>query len=101
MPVSERKYWPTPAKHVHVLGEVRRVRHGKGVMTALYLYQASVERGDEPQELPPARAKAVIGACSGIVCTICGQEVDWTEPPSEAYLRLMSHYPASGLVVNS
>jgi hypothetical protein len=94
MPANERKYWPTVKKHVHILGEVRRVVHGTGKTSALYLYQDSVERGDEPTELPPARARAIIGACSGITCTICGQLVDWEEPPTEAYLRLMAHYPA-------
>lgn len=93
MPANERKYWPTVKKHIHVLGEVRQVKHGSGNTAALYLYETSVVRGDEPAELPPARARAIIGASSGIRCTVCGESVDWEEPPTEAYLRLMAHYP--------
>lgn len=92
MPADERKYWPAPHKHIHLLGEVRRVAHGSGTISALYLYETSLARGSEPTELPPARVGAVIGACSGIVCTICGEKVDWDEQPSDAYLRLMARY---------
>ena len=88
----DRKFWPNGKKHIHVLGEVRRVAHGEGTISALYLYESAVERGSEPAEPPPARVRAMIGACNGIVCTICGAAVDWCEPPTEAYERLMSHY---------
>jgi len=93
MPANDRRLWPSPKIHEHVLGEVRRVTHGVGTISALYLYEKSTERGDTPSELPPARARAIIGACSGIVCTICGKWVDWNEQPSEAYVRLMEHFP--------
>ena len=93
MPANERRFWPNIKKHVHVLGEVRRVKHGTGSTASLYLYEESVLRGKEPAELPPARARAIIGASAGLKCTICGQTVDWDEPPTEAYLRLMAHYP--------
>lgn len=93
MPANERKYWPSAKKHEHVLGEVRRVKHGVGEISALYLYEQSTMRGEEPTELPPARIEAMIGASSGIVCTICGERLDWVEPPSEAYVRLVAHYP--------
>lgn len=93
MPANERKYWPAKKKHIHILGEVRRVVHGKGTISSLYLYERSVCRGEEPAELPPHRGRALIGASEGLVCTICGEEVDWDEPPTEAYKRLMEHYP--------
>lgn len=89
---SKRTYWPTEKKHIHVLGEIRKVQHGAGRIASLYLYEVSVCRGDEPAELPPARIQSVIGASDGIRCTICGALVNWTEPPTESYLRLMGHY---------
>lgn len=92
MPISNRQYWPPEKKHRHVLGEVRRVIHGSGIIASLYLYEQSVARGEEPAELPPTRIRAMIGACSGIVCSICGEAVNWDEPPSEAYVRLMGRY---------
>ena len=95
-PATKRTYWPPEAKHIHVMGEIRKVeRHGSGRIAGLYLYEKSVCRGDEPSELPPARAHAIIGACDGIECTICHELVDWTEPPLESYVRLMGHYPRS------
>lgn len=97
MPAGEKRYWPTAKKHEHVLGEVHRVVHGEGTISALYLYEQSVMRGDEPTKLPPARVKAMIGASDGIICTICGEALNWLEPPSEAYFRLMSRY---GMVPN-
>lgn len=90
---SKRSYWPPQSKHIHVMGEIRRVKHGTGSISALYLYEKSVKRGFLPKELPKCRVEAMIGATNGIVCTICGDRIDWGEPPSEAYLRLMSHYP--------
>jgi hypothetical protein len=93
MQANKRRFWPSPQKHAHVLGEVRRVAHGTGTISALYLYEQSVMRGCEPAELPPARARALIGECNGIICTVCGKTVDWTEAPTEAYLRLMERYP--------
>lgn len=93
MPANTRRFWPSIKKHACVLGEVRRVAHGKGTISALYLYEQSVPRSSVPTTLPPARIKSMIGACSGIVCTICGEAVDWDEPPTEAYIRLMEHYP--------
>jgi len=89
---TSRRYWPTLKKHVHILGEVRRVAHGQGAIASLYLYETSRERSDEPEELPPARAKVIIGACKEIRCTICGELVDWEEAPTEAYLRLIRHF---------
>lgn len=93
MQANRHRFWPSRKKHVHILGEVRRVAHGTGTISALYLYEQSVCRGDEPAALPPARARAIIGECNGIVCTICGAVVDWVEAPTEAYLRLMERYP--------
>ncbi len=93
MSSSKRHFWPSPKKHSHVLGEVRKVEHGNGRIAALALYETSVCRGEEPADLPPLRASAIIGACSGIVCTVCHELIDWTEAPSETYERLMSHYP--------
>lgn len=92
MPLKD-PYWPSVKKHIHVLGVLRWVVHGAGRVRALYLFEQSVCRGDEPAELPPARIEAVIGACSGIRCTICGETVDWTDPATESYKRLMGHYP--------
>ena len=92
MSATERKFWPAIKKHEHVLGEVRKVAHGEGTISALYLYEQSVERGAEPAELPKARISVMIGACSGIICTVCGQPVNWVEPPSEAYERLFTRY---------
>lgn len=86
-------YWPSVKKHIHVLGILRWVVHGTGRIRALYLFEKSLCRGDEPAELPPARVEAMIGACSGIRCTICGEIVDWTDPAAESYARLMGHYP--------
>lgn len=93
--MTKRTYWPSEKKHIHVLGEIRKVEHGAGRISALYLYETSVCRGDEPAELPPARIKSMIGACAGIECSICHERVDWTEPPAESYLRLMGHYQES------
>lgn len=92
MPANEHKYWPPRKKHVHILGEVRRVKHGTGTISALFIYEESVCRGHEPAELPPLRARALIGACGGLICTICKAEISWDEPPSEAYQRLMLRY---------
>lgn len=93
MAKKRRLYWPLPTRHVHVLGEIRRVKHGTGTISALYLYETSVRRGAEPKELPKARARAIIGAVNEITCTICGALLDWGEPPTESYIRLMEHYP--------
>ena len=93
MPRKERKFWPPSNKHIHIMGEIRPVVRGIGTISSLYLYEKSICRDDEPAELPPARIVAMIGACSGIRCTICGVFVDWDEPPMEAYARLMGHYP--------
>ncbi len=86
-------YWPSVKRHPHILGEIRKVMHGAGSTSALYLYEQSVCRGNEPIESPPARATAMIGACNGIRCTICGELIDWAERPSVAYERLMGRYP--------
>jgi hypothetical protein len=93
MPPEKRKFWPTIKKHVHILGEVRRVAYGSGTIASLYLYTTSCERDQEPAELPPARIRVIIGAAREIVCTICGDLVDWEDPPTDAYLRLMQRYP--------
>lgn len=94
MPTINRTYWPDPARHVHVLGEVRRVQYGSGRISALYLYDQSVIRGSEPIELPPARIRAMIGLCRDIRCTICDAKITWEDPPTEAYLRLMASISA-------
>jgi hypothetical protein len=92
MPATERKFWPKNKKHEHVLGEIRKVSRGDQKITCLYLYEQSVERGNEPAELPKPRISAIVGACNGIVCTICGESLDWIEPPSVSYERLFSRY---------
>lgn len=96
MPRRERKFWPPVTKHRHILGDVRPVMHGIKEISALYLYESSICRDDEPVDEPVVRIVAAIGACTGIRCTICGEFVDWEEPPAEAYARLMGHYPRKG-----
>ncbi len=93
MPRKERKFWPPLSRHIHILGEVRQIMHGQGVISALCLYEESVCRGNEPTDVPPVRIEALIGACNGIRCTICGEPVYWAEPPTDAYERLLGHYP--------
>lgn len=95
MPRNERKFWPPLSKHIHILGEIRKVTHDMYTTSALYLYEKSICRGDEPEEQPTVRIVAMIGACNGIRCTICGEFVDWSETPTDTYQRLMSHYPRS------
>lgn len=77
MPANERRFWPRPDVHDHVLGEVVYVFIGQTRVRALALYETSVEREQVPEELPPLRGK-VIGDVDAIVCSICGTPVaDW------------------------
>lgn len=77
MPASERRFWPRPDVHAHVLGEVVHVFIGQTRVRALALYETSVQRDLVPAELPSLRGK-VIGDVDAITCSICGQPVaDW------------------------
>jgi len=77
MPANDRKLWPRPAIHEHVLGEVKRVCVEQCSVLVLMVYEQSVERDAVPDELPPLRGR-LLGDMDGIRCTICGREVaDW------------------------
>lgn len=77
MPANERRFWPRPDIHTHVLGEVAHVYIGQTRVRALMLYETSVARDQVPEELPSLRGK-VIGDVDAIICSICGQPVaDW------------------------
>jgi hypothetical protein len=77
MSANERRFWPRPEVHLHVLGEVRRIFIGQTEVRALMLYEQSVERDQVPAELPALRGK-LIGDMDAICCTVCGQSVaDW------------------------
>jgi hypothetical protein len=77
MPANERRFWPRPEVHHHVLGEVVNVYIGQTRVRALALYETSLERDRYPDTLPVLRGK-LIGDMDEIACTICGQPVvDW------------------------
>lgn len=77
MAAAERRFWPRPEAHAHVLGEVRHAFIGQNRVRALMLYEQSVERDQVPADLPVLRGK-VIGDVDEITCTICGKSVaDW------------------------
>jgi hypothetical protein len=74
MPASERRFWPRPVVHEHVLGEVVFVYLGQTRIRALMLYEHSVERDHAPLALPELRGR-LIGDMDDIICTICGRPV--------------------------
>lgn len=77
MPANERRFWPRPDVHRHVLGELAHMYIGQTRVRALMLYETSVERDQVPAELPSLRGK-VIGDVDGLICTLCGESVaDW------------------------
>ena len=77
MPATERRFWPRPEVHQHVLGEIKIIYVGEAKIRALMLYEQSVERDAIPEEMPPLRGR-LVGEMDDIHCTICGRSVgDW------------------------
>jgi len=78
MPANERRLWPRPAIHEHVLGEVKFVFIGQSRVRALMLYEHSVDRNAVPDEMPQIRGRLTGGDMDEIRCTICKRPVaDW------------------------
>jgi hypothetical protein len=68
----------------HVVGEITRQMYHDEPVSALYVYEQSVEaEAHVPAELPPKRCIA-IGEAVGIECSICRSEVDWTPSKTSA-----------------
>ncbi len=89
MPAKEHKPWPPPAKHEHILGEVRRAGNGDATMTVLFLYHDAVERQAWPPEEPIIQAR-LLGEASEIYCTICQADVarwDFSQEMIDALLE--------------
>jgi hypothetical protein len=77
MPARERRFWPRAEVHEHILGEIRWVEVGRSRVRALWQYEQSVERNQEPDDLPDTRSR-IIGDVDAICCTICKRPVaDW------------------------
>jgi hypothetical protein len=92
MPATDRKPWPRPVIHEHVLGEVVRVNVGQYQARVLMIYEQSVERNSIPDGLPPLRGR-LLGDMDGVRCTICGREVaNWHvgEDAMQALLSLVT-----------
>jgi hypothetical protein len=92
MPANERRLWPRPVIHQHVLGEVVRANVGQYQARVLMIYEQSVERDAVPAEMPPTRGR-LLGDMQGIRCTICNQAVaDWHvgEDAMDALLNLVT-----------
>lgn len=77
MPANERRFWPSPKKHKHILGEVKRVYIENRRVVVLMIYEQSVYRDATHLELPVTRGK-LLGDMDEIYCTICKKAVaDW------------------------
>jgi hypothetical protein len=74
--------------HHHVIGEIIRRMYREEPVSALYVYEQSVEvEAHVPAELPKKRFIA-IGEAVGIECSICHGEVDWT-PSNKTVVTVM------------
>lgn len=68
----------------HAVGEITRWMYHNAPVSALYVYENSIETEDKvPADLPPKRL-IVIGEAVGIECSICHSEVAWSPSKTSA-----------------
>jgi hypothetical protein len=62
----------------HVIGEIVRKEVGGETVSALYVYEHSLAAETEVPDTLPRKRFIALGAASGIECTICRLERNWT-----------------------
>ncbi len=74
----------------HVIGEVVRRNYHDEMVSALYVYEHSVESVALAPTKLPAKRFIALGDAVGIECTICRRERNWTISNKAAVSRMVS-----------